>query len=66
MRRHFLISGSIITALSLPLGLGAQRGPVSDTTTRVVDRVFEAFRGTDAPGCALGVSRNGQSCHGFD
>ena len=67
MRRHFLFSGSIITALSLPLGLRAQRGPVSDTTTRVVDRAFEAFRGTDSPGCALGVSRNGRVVyeHGY-
>ena len=60
MRRHLVIPGSIITALSLPLTLGAQRGPVSDTTSRVVDRVFEAYRGTDSPGCALGVSRNGR------
>jgi CubicO group peptidase (beta-lactamase class C family) len=62
MRRHLVIPASIIAALSLPLplALGAQRGPVSDTTTRVVDRVFEAYRGTDSPGCALGVSRNGR------
>jgi CubicO group peptidase (beta-lactamase class C family) len=56
MRRHVLI----FTALSLPLPLGAQRGSVSDTTTRVVDRVFEAYSGTNSPGCALGVSRNGR------
>lgn len=60
MRRQFLVSSSIITALSLPLMLGAQRGPVSDTTNRVVDRVFDAYRGTESPGCALGVSRNGR------
>ena len=67
MRRHLVISGSIITALSLPLTLEAQRGPVSDTTNRVVDRVFEAYRGTDSPGCALGVSRNGRVVyeHGY-
>lgn len=60
MRRHFLLSGSIVTALSLPLNLGAQRGPVSDTTSRVVDRIFELYGGTSSPGCALGVSRNGR------
>ena len=34
MRRHILLSGSIITALSLPPTPGAQRGSVSDTVTR--------------------------------
>src|SRR5437868_13381526 len=37
----------------------AQRGAPPDTTTRVVDKVFDAWRTTDSPGCALGVSRNG-------
>jgi CubicO group peptidase (beta-lactamase class C family) len=37
----------------------AQRGAPTDTITRVVDRVFEAWRNTDSPGCALGVSRSG-------
>ena len=60
MRRYILYSSSIITALSLPMMVGAQRGPVSDTTSRVADRVFDAYRGTDSPGCALGVSRNGR------
>ncbi len=43
---------------------GAQAAPASqpspDTTTRVVDRVFSAWRDTDGPGCAVGVSRNGR------
>ena len=30
----------------------------ADTTNRAVDRVFDAWRSTDGPGCALGVSRN--------
>jgi CubicO group peptidase (beta-lactamase class C family) len=63
MRRQLLVSNSIIAALSLPFAVGAQRGPVSDTTSRVVDRVFEAYRGTDSPGCALGVSRNGRGVY---
>jgi CubicO group peptidase (beta-lactamase class C family) len=33
---------------------------VRDTTAAAVDGVFDAHRGTDVPGCALGVSRNGQ------
>ncbi len=60
MRRQLLVSSSIVTALSLPITLGAQRGPVSDTTSRIADRVFDAYHGTDSPGCALGVSRNGR------
>jgi CubicO group peptidase (beta-lactamase class C family) len=32
-----------------------------DSVTRAVDRVFDAFRNTDSPGCAVAVSRNGQS-----
>lgn len=38
----------------------AQRGAPTDTTTRIVDRVFDAWRTTDSPGCALGVARNGR------
>ncbi len=45
-------------------GLAASQGPTNsaDTTSRIVDRVFEAWRGNDAdgPGCAVGVSRNGE------
>ncbi len=32
----------------------------ADTTFRVVDRVFAAWRDTNRPGCALGVSRAGR------
>lgn len=49
-------------AIAVP-GLAASQGPANsaDTTSRMVDRVFEAWRGNDAdgPGCAVGVSRNG-------
>jgi CubicO group peptidase (beta-lactamase class C family) len=30
-----------------------------DSVTRAVDKVFENFRNTDGPGCAVGVSRDG-------
>ncbi|HEY6830536.1 MAG TPA: serine hydrolase domain-containing protein [Gemmatimonadaceae bacterium] len=60
MRLHTLAAASLTAALSLPIALGAQRGPVSDTTSRIADRVFDAYRGTDSPGCALGVTRNGR------
>src|SRR4029078_10471131 len=38
--------------------VAAQAGG-TDTTYRAVDRVFAAFRDTDAPGCALGVGKEG-------
>ena len=43
------------------------QAPSTDTTARAVDRVFDAWRGTDGPGCALGVSRNGRLAyeHGY-
>jgi CubicO group peptidase (beta-lactamase class C family) len=31
----------------------------SDSLTLAVDKVFESFRNTDGPGCAVGVSRDG-------
>jgi CubicO group peptidase (beta-lactamase class C family) len=60
MRLPILVAAAIVTALTLPHKTGAQRSPASDTTSRVADRVFDAYRGTDSPGCALGVSRNGR------
>jgi CubicO group peptidase (beta-lactamase class C family) len=39
----------------------AQAHQPTDSVTRVVDRVFDAFRGNDGPGCAVAVSRSGSS-----
>jgi CubicO group peptidase (beta-lactamase class C family) len=46
---------------------GAQQPTRPDSTTRLVDRVFDAWRDTEGPGCALGVSRNGRVAyeHGY-
>jgi CubicO group peptidase (beta-lactamase class C family) len=45
---------------SLSGAAGAQAGLSSaDTITRVLDRVFDRWRGTDGPGCAVGVSWRG-------
>jgi CubicO group peptidase (beta-lactamase class C family) len=54
----------VILALNAS-GSGAQQRP--DSVTRAVDRVFDAFRDTDGPGCALGVSRAGKVVyeHGY-
>lgn len=47
--------------LALPLSLPAQS---RDTAiAAAIDRVFDAYRGTDSPGCAVGVARNGQPLH---
>jgi CubicO group peptidase (beta-lactamase class C family) len=37
----------------------AARAQRADTLTTAIDHVFENFRDTDGPGCALGVSRGG-------
>ena len=48
-------SGMVIVCLAaFAPSVHAQR---TDSLTRAVDRVFEEFRNTDGPGCAVGVSR---------
>jgi CubicO group peptidase (beta-lactamase class C family) len=49
------IAASLVTSARV---LAQARG--NDTTARAVDRVFDAFRDTEGPGCALGVGRNGR------
>ena len=51
----FITATAFITVLA-PASF-AQR---ADSLTRAVDRVFENWRNTDGPGCALGVSRDGK------
>ncbi|MDB4869185.1 MAG: aminopeptidase [Gemmatimonadales bacterium] len=66
MRRSWVLVLGL--TLTLP-GIVASQGSsgAADTTARVVDHVFDAWRGTDGPGCALGVSRNGHVVyeHGY-
>ena len=57
--RSIPIAFAVLAMCMLAAKGHAQRGAPTDTTTRVVDRVFDAWRNTDSPGCALGVSRNG-------
>jgi len=49
-----------LSACALANTARAQTAAPTDTTTRVVDKLFDAWRTTDSPGCALGVSRNGR------
>jgi CubicO group peptidase (beta-lactamase class C family) len=51
-----------LPAVVVCLVLAASSAPAQqpmDSVSRAVDRVFDAFRNTDSPGCAVGVSRNG-------
>jgi CubicO group peptidase (beta-lactamase class C family) len=52
-----------LAAFALPLLCHAQlpaSGTAPDTTSRVVDRVFAAWRDTEGPGCSLSVSSSGR------
>jgi CubicO group peptidase (beta-lactamase class C family) len=53
----------VAVSVALPLGTAAQQPAAAsapDTTAREVDRVFAAWRDTEGPGCALGVSSKGR------
>ena len=66
MRPTLLLS--LAWTIAMPERMLAQGSAgTPDTTTRIVDRVFEAWRDTERPGCALGVSRNGRVVyeHGY-
>jgi CubicO group peptidase (beta-lactamase class C family) len=55
--RSILAAAALTVVITSPAR--GQRPTPPDTTDRIVDKVFEELRGTDRPGCALGVSRNG-------
>jgi CubicO group peptidase (beta-lactamase class C family) len=56
--KRILVLAGAIAAPSLAMSQAPAAS--ADTTPRAVDRVFEDMRGTDRPGCAVGVSRQGQ------
>jgi len=60
MRRFGFLPALGVLLFSRPVA--AQAGG-TDTTYRAVDRVFSAFRDTDAPGCALGVGKDGRAIY---
>src|SRR5579871_3617628 len=60
MRRFSFVLALGTPFLSRPV---AAQASAVDTTYRAVDRVFSAFRDTDAPGCALGVSKDGRTIY---
>src|SRR4051812_47432955 len=65
MRRHLSISFALIAVSVGATAVDARAQRAVDP--RIVDHVFDAWRGADSPGCALGVSRNGrlQYEHGY-
>src|SRR4051812_13614896 len=54
------LAGISILAVTAGSCMAAQAPSRQDSTPRVVDRVFDAYRDTTGPGCALGLSRNGR------
>ena len=54
-----IIFGVAFTVAAAPLV--AQTRDTSVATA--IDRVFDAYRGTEGPGCAVGAARNGQIVH---
>jgi CubicO group peptidase (beta-lactamase class C family) len=57
----------IVALIVAPCAVRGQQANRPDSTARLVDRVFDAWRDTEGPGCALGVSRNGRVVyeHGY-
>lgn len=49
-----------LSALILTLMASSTKAQARDT---VIDKIFESYRGTDGPGCAVAVSRNGRIVH---
>ena len=48
----------LLFLVALPALAAAQRPmTATDSTTRAIDKVFDAWRGTDGPGCAVAVRR---------
>lgn len=55
-----LVLGAL-APLTFATPLAAQTRDTSVATA--IDRVFDMYRGTEGPGCAVGVARNGQTIH---
>jgi CubicO group peptidase (beta-lactamase class C family) len=59
----------LVTLLLLTPTLASAQGRLAanDSIARAIDRVFDGYRDTEGPGCAVGVSRNGSVIyeHGY-
>jgi CubicO group peptidase (beta-lactamase class C family) len=57
IRSRVLLAATVVFVLP---GLAPAQVATTDSVGAVVDRVFASFARSDAPGCAVGVYRNGQ------
>ena len=57
--RLALLSSTVLL-LGAPLTGLAQTAVAVDTTATAVDKLFDRWRGSNTPGCAVGVNRNGR------
>jgi CubicO group peptidase (beta-lactamase class C family) len=57
-------SSRLTVAALIVIGAAPLIAQTRDTSVSgAIDRVFDSYRGTEAPGCAVGVARNGQTIH---
>ena len=61
MHHHARIAAVVAAALTSATTAVAQTRSSQDSVGRAVDRVFDAWRDTHGPGCAVGVERKGVS-----
>lgn len=57
--RHRSTLAFVVAATVAAVPLAAQARTPQDSIARAVDKVFDAWRSTNGPGCAVGVARNG-------
>jgi CubicO group peptidase (beta-lactamase class C family) len=65
MKRHFaVLTSAFAIVVGFPSHPWAQgSAPIATETARQIDAVFAAWATTSSPGCALGVSRNGNQVY---
>ncbi|MDB4873764.1 MAG: aminopeptidase [Gemmatimonadetes bacterium] len=54
---------SLILVVIPAIAAAQPRMSPADSLARAIDRVFDGWRDTEGPGCAVGVSRNGRSVY---
>jgi CubicO group peptidase (beta-lactamase class C family) len=64
---HVLTASFVIRALATPVAWSQSPSTQADPSPATIDRVFDAYRDPQGPGCALGVSRHGRTVyeHGY-
>ena len=59
--------GLLLSLVPMPFAIACHRSQAADSKTSQVDKLFAAWNRTDSPGCAVGISRNGEVVyeHGY-